>query len=85
MEPASSGEDPNTAQNAMGGTMDGNGMYGDNGMFNNGMNGMPGQFGFGFPNQNMGFNGMNAMNGMPNMMGGGWNNMNTMGMFAHLT
>lgn len=82
-EPTSAGEDPNAAQNAMNGSMDGSGMYGDNGMFN-GMNGMPGQFGFGFPNQSMGFNGMNPMNGMPNMMGGGWNSMNAMGMFAHV-
>jgi hypothetical protein len=51
-----------------------------------GMNGMPGRFGFGFPNQanfGMGYNGMNPMNGMPNMMGNSaWNNMNPMGMLT---
>lgn len=65
--------------------MDGSadGMYGNNGMF---MNGMPNQFGYGMnPNQGgfnngMGWNGMNPINGMPNMMGdGNWNNMNPMG------
>lgn len=64
--------------------------YGNETMVNNNMgamNGMPGQFGFGFPNQanfGMGYNGMNPMGGMPNMMGNnGWNNMNPMGMLTH--
>lgn len=63
--------------------MDGqtDGMYDQNAMYNgmNGMNGTPGQFGFGFPNQ-AGFNGM-GMNGTPMMGNAGWNGMNPMGMF----
>jgi hypothetical protein len=43
------------------------------------MNGVPGQMGFGFPNQT-GFNNGMGWNGMPNMMAnGGWNGMNPMG------
>ncbi|KAF2751089.1 hypothetical protein M011DRAFT_473606 [Sporormia fimetaria CBS 119925] len=55
------------------------GMFGNNAMYAgaNGMGGMPGQFGFGFPNQGnfnaMGFNGMNGMMG-----NAGWGNMNQM-------
>jgi hypothetical protein len=48
-------------------------------------NGMPGQMGFGFPNQAGFSNGM-GWNGMPNMMAnGGWNGMNPMGMSPHWT
>jgi hypothetical protein len=69
--------DPNADQDQANGS---NAMLGNNAIFN--MNGMPGQMGFGFPNQGnfngMGFNGMNVM---PGMMGNGnWNSMNPMGM-----
>jgi hypothetical protein len=47
------------------------------------MNGMPGQMGYGFPNQ-AGFN--NGMGfGMNNMMANGnWNGMNSMGMSPYI-
>jgi hypothetical protein len=59
------------------------------GMVNNNpmmANGMPGQMGYGFPNQAGFNNGMGYnMNGMSNMMGNGnWNGMNPMGM-SHYT
>ena len=49
------------------------------------MNGVPGQMGFGFPNQT-GFNNGMGWNGMSNMMpNGGWNGMNPMGMSPYST
>ncbi|KAF2027991.1 hypothetical protein EK21DRAFT_102190 [Setomelanomma holmii] len=66
---------PADEQNAQAGPN--GGMMGNNPMM---MNGMPGQMGYGFPNQANFNNGMGfGMNGMSNMMGnGGWNGMNSM-------
>jgi hypothetical protein len=76
VEPATAGA-PADEQNTTNGPNAG--MAGNNSMM---ANGMPGQMGYGFPNQAGFNNGMGYnMNGMSNMMGNGnWNGMNPMGM-----
>jgi hypothetical protein len=67
-------DEKNNTNGANGSTMGGNPM----------MNGMPGQVGYGFPNQ-AGFNNGMGWNGMPNMMANGAYGMNPMGMSPYWT
>jgi hypothetical protein len=72
--------EPSGTEDATDDKNDANGANGSTMATNPVMNGMPGQMGFGFPNQAAFNNGM-GWNGMPNMMtNGAWNGINPMGM-----